>query len=106
MPLTYGQQYAIYELLAAHSDHPSGKSDFRNSVERLIGTGLTDQQAVQQVANVYDPNLDTTAIGPLTLGDENSIRVALNMAYTGGSCPGGGGSLAIFKAIEGVQGPQ
>ena len=105
MPLSYGQQYALYTLLAEHSDHPGGKSDFRQSVETLIAAGQTDQQALRQVALTFDSGIDTTAIGPFTLGDENSLRTAINLPYTGGSCPGRAASLAIFNAIEGLQDP-
>jgi hypothetical protein len=106
MPLSYGQKYALYILLAKHSNHPSGKSAFRQLVENQVAAGNTDQQALRLAAQNFDPNIDTSAIGPLTnLEDDNSLRAALAMPYTGGSCPGLAASTAIYNAIKGIQDP-
>jgi hypothetical protein len=105
MPLNTGQQYALYVLLAQHPHSPpnDGKSALRLAVESAVPGSPTPQDyqtALQNAAAAMDPNIDTSAIGPFTLDDAQSIRSALALPYSGAACPTKEAGIDIYNALK------
>jgi len=101
MPLTAGEKYALYELLATHSNDTDGKSSVRVAVENSIAAGSSPRDALRAAAFGLDNTIDQGAIGDFDLADPATLRTALALDdYTGGACPGGTASVALFGALK------
>ena len=94
MALTYGQQWAIYMLLAQHDGVDGIKSQFRTDVENLmVQRGMAPRDAVIQTAQASLANTIRPAdFGPIPSLAAEDLRTGLGMGIAfyipgSGTCP-------------------
>jgi len=105
MALSGGAKWALYLLMAKHSDTPDGKSAFRTEVENN-GTPGNYKPAFLAAAQSLDNTITANDIvGNIPDLSAPTLRTALGMGglYPGqaGPCPDGGNGTAIYKALAG-----
>ncbi len=100
MPLTRGQKYALYFLLANTDGGSNSKSHLRETVE--LKPKAEQRRAMQDYAVKLDITIDPNDIGDFDFANVASMRTAFDMdgEYTGPACPDAPTTQQLFNAIK------
>ncbi len=100
MPLTRGQKYALYSLLAHTDGGPKSKSHLRLEIEKAPPAGR--RKALQDYAVKLDSNIDPDDIGEFDLNNVESMRAVFGRIeeFPGPAWPDEAFGKQLYDAIK------